>query len=141
LADPGRGTAAIAGFLRHVGIDVSEEVEAAASTWLDTGLRHHKDAGEDEYRDMASVQLSIFDLLREQAGLRDPWTPSPLPAPPLWVDDIIGVQRRFAQRTRELRSLQRSTPSARVARVVRHATSRFNAKPSAGAGGGPSRDE
>jgi hypothetical protein len=127
FANPSQTSAEVVKFLRQVGIKVLPEAEEAASTWLDSSLRHQKDRV-DEYTDAAAVQREVFTQLSAQVGIHESWqAPTTLPPPPLWVDDIIRVRRLLDQHRRELKKV-RSTRLYRVSSAVQKVKDRLPGK-------------
>ena len=124
LAKPRQANAEIVDFLRYLGIDVQPEAEKSASDWLNASLRHQTDRV-DEYSELAQVQREMFDQLRALKGVHESWRPPPsLPPPPLWVDDILRVQRNYDGLVLALRNV-RSTRLFRVGSSVRKVTRRL----------------
>jgi hypothetical protein len=123
LANPKQANADVVGFLRQLGIPVAPELEDEASTWLNPSLRH-QDKPTDVYDEQAVVQREIFEQMSALVGVHESWsTPTNLPAAPLWVDDMIRLQRDKDRLQREARAL-RSTRVHRIAAGVRKVTGR-----------------
>jgi hypothetical protein len=134
LANPRETNAEIVQFLRHLRIEVTPEAEASASDWLDSSLRHQTD-GVDEYDQLATVQREMYDQLCALKGFHESWQPpTTFPPPPVWVDDILGVQRSYDGMLQAQRNA-RSTRLYRLGSGVRKAARRLpgrSADPSAG---------
>ncbi len=124
LANPGPASAEIVKFLRQLGVNVQPEAEEAGSKFLDSSLRHQRNRV-DDYGEMAGTQREVFEQLSAMTGFHDSWQiPTALPPPPLWVDDVIRVQRGTEKLRRELRAL-RKTRLYRVSSGVRKAKGRL----------------
>jgi hypothetical protein len=127
FANPSETSAEVVKFLRQLSVKVPPETEEAASTWLDSSLRHQKDRV-DEYSDAAAVQREVFTQLSERVGIHESWqVPTTLPPPPLWVDDIIRVRRALDEHRRLVNQL-RSTRLYRVSSAVQKVKDRLPGK-------------
>ena len=124
LANPKETNAEIAQFLRHLGIEVASGAEESASDWLDSSLRHQTDKA-DEYDELAWAQREIYDQLCALKGFHESWQPpTSFPPPPVWVEDILGVQRNYDGILQALRNA-RSTPLYRLGSGVRKVANRL----------------
>jgi hypothetical protein len=94
LSDPAAVSDEVCAFLRRMGITVDAETQHAASQRLDARLRH-QELEVDEYQEMANVQLESFEILRARRGTHAAWQPPQLPAPQLWVDDVVRLRRDY----------------------------------------------
>jgi hypothetical protein len=124
LSEPLEGTAKVVEFLDQLGIPVSADAVERASSWFDPKLQHER-SELDEYTELASVQLEIFEQLSSCAGIHSSWAPpTSFPDPPLWVDDCIELRRRHRRLRMQLKQIQRSR-TYRVASVVEKARNRL----------------
>ncbi len=128
VTDPEHMTGEIVRFLELVGVGVPPGTSEAASSHLDSNLRH-QEARDDEYREMAGVQLEMFDALVGKKGPHAAWLPPrSLPEAPLWVEDTLRLRREWRNKKRELQGLQDSLAHP-VGAVLKHLTRRSGGEP------------
>jgi len=101
IEDRANATSAVTLFLEQLGVRLQPGTSDDAALRLDPGLRHQSE-GNYEYNDLDSAQRAVLEILTELRGPHTSWQPPALPAPPVWVEDVLGLRRDYASVAREL---------------------------------------
>jgi hypothetical protein len=110
MRDPARAIDQISMFMEQLGIDVTPDRREAAASHLDATLRHQR-AEDDEFQELAEVQLEVFGVLSAMRGPHESWRPPSLPPPQLWVDDMLQLRRNITDKVRALRRMKSLLPN------------------------------